>query len=800
MTMLSDFLKRLPRLLRPPGSAHPPEKEAERLIRKGNRAEQDGKPREACNLYREAVQIAPGSAKAHLNLGIGLEAVGEAGAAEAAFEEAVRLDPSDPFASYNLGRLLHVRGELPRAEQLLRMAVERKPDFPDAQVVLSNVYDAQGNLAAAAAALERALSQRPDYGGALFNYGMVLGKLARWTEAEAVLRRALAGGMTDADVHYWLGNAFAAQGNLDGARTCYREAIELRPDFAAAWCNLGNVQSDWGLRDEALRCLTRALEIQPDFPSALVGLGNLHFAGKRLQDAADCYRKAIALDPGGPDTHVNLGHLLKMLGRTQEELACYRAALALNPDFVRARWALAMSRIPGVPETNDDAARGRAEFATDLDDLEQRLDATRAQDGPSAVGVQQPFSLAYQEENNRDLLQRYGRLCARLMGHWRNQQGLHPQGPRRPGAIRIGIVSRYFHDHSVWGAIVKGWFQQLDGGRLALEAFCLGPEHDAETQYARSRAARFVQGAGGLRQWVEAILDAQPDVLIYPEIGMDPMTVKLASMRLAPVQVTTWGHPETSGLPTIDYYLSAEDFEPAGAQANYTERLVALPHLSCFVQPAKAEAVVPEVGKWGVDARIPLLLSPGTPFKYAPRHDDIFPEIAQRLGRCRFIFFTYWQDGLSENLRRRLEAAFSGRGLDFNDFATFIPWLSKAEFHGLLQRADVYLDTIGFSGFNTALQAVECGLPIVTREGRFLRGRLASGILKRVGLPELIVPSEEDYVELAVRLARDAEYREAIRNRIIASRQVLFEDPAPMRALEAFLVEVASGQERPPTN
>ena len=792
MRTIREFLNRLMRFLGGPELAEPPDKAAERLLAKGKRAEQDGKLREACDLYRDAVRIAPAYAKAHLNLGIGLEAANDADAAAAAFEAALRIDPVEPYASYNLGRLLHVRGEWPRAERLLRGALERKPDFPEAQVVLSNIYYSQGNLAAATAALEQALRQRPDYGGALLNYGIVLGKRERWMEAEAALRRALAGGLTDAEAYYWLGNALAGQGNLEGARTSYRKAIELRPDFAEAWCNLGNVQTDWGLWDDALRCLTKALEIQPDFPNALIGLGNLHFNRKRLEDAAGCYRKAIALAPGIPETHVNLGHVLKHQGRAHEEIACYQAALALNPDLVAARWSLAMSRIPGVPETDDDSERGRAEFVADLDGLGQWLNATRADEGSRVVGVEQPFSLAYQEENNRDLLQHYGRLCSRLMAHWQDQQGLRPMGRRRAGAIRIGIVSRYFYEHSVWNAIVKGWFQQLGRGRLALEAFCLGPEQDIQTQYARSRAARFEQGAGGLRQWVEVLLDAQPDVLIYPEIGMDPMTVKLASMRVAPVQITTWGHPETSGLPTIDYYLSGEDFETAGAQANYTERLVALPHLSCFVQSAQIEAVVPDLGKWGVDASTPLLLCPGTPFKYAPRHDEILPEIARRLGRCRIIFFTYEQGHLSEKLRRRLEAAFARSGLEFDDFVSFIPWLNKEQFYGLLQRADVYLDTIGFSGFNTALHAVECGLPIVTREGRFLRGRLASGILKRIGLPELVTTSEQEYVGLAVRLARDAKYRKVISDRIIASRHVLFEDAAPIHALEAFLVEVAS--------
>jgi predicted O-linked N-acetylglucosamine transferase (SPINDLY family) len=104
-----------------------------------------------------------------------------------------------------------------------------------------------------------------------------------------------------------------------------------------------------------------------------------------------------------------------------------------------------------------------------------------------------------------------------------------------------------------------------------------------------------------------------------------------------------------------------------------------------------------------------------------------------------------------------------------------------------MQRADVFLDTIGFSGFNTALQAVECGLPVVTREGRFLRGRLASGILKRLELQDMVAAGADDYVALAVRLARDRSYRERVRGQIEARRHVLYEDVAPIRALEDFL-------------
>jgi predicted O-linked N-acetylglucosamine transferase (SPINDLY family) len=85
------------------------------------------------------------------------------------------------------------------------------------------------------------------------------------------------------------------------------------------------------------------------------------------------------------------------------------------------------------------------------------------------------------------------------------------------------------------------------------------------------------------------------------------------------------------------------------------------------------------------------------------------------------------------------------------------------------------------------MQSVEWGLPVVAWEGRFLRGRLASGIMKRIGLPELVARSEGEYVAIAVRLCREADFRARMRERIAAGRHVLFGDEAPIRALEEFL-------------
>ncbi len=767
----------------------------------------------------------PVSVSGELDAALQHHQAGRLSEAEAAYRGMLAVDPDNIDALHFLGVISHQRGEHERAAELISRALSRNPSNAPAHNNLGNTLGAQGKLNEAVVSYLNALALEPDYVDALVNLGAALRAQGRLDRALACYKRALAlapnapaarSGLEDVlkaennvgkaaahddraptlapescEWHFDQGNSYKDHSQWDEAVASYEKALSLNPDFSPAYVNLGNVLNVQGKPDQAIACYRKALVLDPDLLEAHYNLADVMRDQNRLSEAIPCYEKVIVLRPDLPEAHYGLGHVFRNQGRLYEGLACNKKALSLNPEYVEARWALAMSQVPKMYGTDADPVSCRTAFAGQLDELERWFDGTRSAEGFRAVGVQQPFQLAYQEENNRSLLKRYGDLCARLMGEWFGRQGFVVPGRRSSdGVIRIGVPSQYFWNHSVWNAIVKGWFEKIDRERFALYAFYFGARQDRETLLAKSSATHFEQGARPLRQWVQDIIDQQLDVLIYPEIGMDPLSIKLASLRLAPVQVATWGHPETTGLPTIDYYLSAEEMEPPDAQGNYTERLITLPNLGCFYRAWGNEAIRPDLDELGIDPRSPLFLCPGMPFKYAPQHDWVFAEIARSLGRCQFIFFIPEVSILAEKLRQRLEAVFTRYGLNIADHVIFIPWLSGPAFDGLLDRADVFLDTIGFSGFNTAMQAVERGIPIVTREGRFLRGRLASGILKRMGLRELVAGSEEDYIALAVKLIRDGEYRERTRKRIATERHLLFEDRAPIRALENFLAEV----------
>lgn len=632
------------------------------------------------------------------------------------------------------------------------------PKRGEAHLHLGLQYLRDGRKDEALAALQTAVKCDPRLADAQFHLGNLLRERERTEESLQAYRAAVHADPKHADAHNNLASLLRDQGQLNEALPCYREAVRERPGFATAWFNLGTLLRDLGQLEEAVEALNRSLE----------------------------------LDPTQADAQYWLGNTLMGRGDAQDAVVAYRAALRLDARFLRARWGLTMAQITPIAMTETEVQAMREGFASELNKLATWCRTHQPGDGYDAVGAQQPYYLAYQERCNRELLSQYGKLCAELMQAWQKQAGISPVRARAAGGkCRVGIVSSHFNNHSVWNAIVRGWVEHFDRSRIALHLFHTGTRRDAETAFAAGRAAQFHAGPRDWTAWAKAIADSRLDALIFPEVGMDSVTAKLAALRLAPIQVASWGHPETTGLPTIDYYVSAHGMELADAQQHYSERLVLLPRLGCCYRRFGTAAERVDPATLGIAPGTRILLCPGTPFKYTPLRDRWLVEIARRTAPSLLVFFRARPEALSLRLEQRLRAAFTAADVDFKAHVTFIPWQQQAAFFGLMAQADVFLDSPGFSGFNTAMQAVECGLPIVAHEGAFLRGRFASGILRQMGLDRWIAESEEGYVERAVSLCMHRGERDALRAQLIARREPLFSDVRSARAMQDWLLGVA---------
>lgn len=758
---------------------------------------------QAAPLYRELLAAAPDHAVLHRKLAGALEATGAIEEALAGYRRALALDPNDARAHDELGRLLGRRGDMGGAAEHLRAAVRLDASLVSARAALGDLLCREGRWHDGVAELQAAVALDAGNWAVLLRLGTAFNALGpdRLGEAMDCFRRVIALSPGHAGAHLHLSLGFWKRGDAPPAIALAERAARLDPKLAAAHGALGSMLRSTGRIKDAIESLRAALAIDSGDSAACFHLGACLCGaqGALLQEGLEYLRRAIALTPRHLPAHIQLAWTLAEMGRCDQALASYRAAREIFPDDPTLRIGATMAELPIVCEDAAELERRRADYAASLQGVEEFFARRRAaspdraagaRQDVDAVGTAQPFFLAYQGRDDKALQARYGGMVAAIMGaafpQWARAPAVPPPAPGEP--IRVAIVSGHFWGHSVLKIPIWGWASLIDRRRFRLYGYHLSAQNDGETARVRRSFARFVQGPLPVKRWCETIRADAPHVVIFPEIGMDQMTPKLAGLRLAPVQCTSWGHPTTSGFPTIDYFLSSDLMEPADAQAQYTEQLVRLPNLGiAYVPPPIAPATVSRAAVGLHPDAVAFWCCQHLP-KYLPEFDGVFARIARQVDNAQFVFIASPRgEEVTERFRRRLLRVFAAEGIDARRHVVMLSRLTTADFVGVAGVCDVFLDSIGWSGCNSALECLAANLPIVTWPGPLMRARHCAAILRMLGVTETIAASLDDYVDIAVRLARDPALRAALRERMAASRPRLYADPAPVRALEAFI-------------
>ena len=594
---------------------------------------------------------------------------------------------------------------------------------------------------------------------------------------------------THVEAHFSLGNLMLMMGDSGRAEQSFRLALAIDPNHAGALGNLGGLMSERGALQEAETLWERSLGIEPNAAPIAFNLGMARVRERRWSEAASLLRQSLSLDARQPDAAFWLGNALMGAGHAPEARAAYEQAIKLDGGFAKARWGRAMAALPALPQSASEQLDAPAIFRSELIKLRSWVRAQRPGDAVKAVGAQQPFYIAYINQDHRRVLGEYGQLCSGVMEKW-NARPSAPAVIRHAGSkFKLGIVSAHVQDHSVWHAVVRGWVEHLSSQEFELTLCYTGTGDDEQTRWARQHVAHFVHGESGWESWARRIADSALDAIVYPEIGMDATTLRLASQRLAPLQAASWGHPITTGLPSIDVFFSAEAMEPSNAESHYTERLIRLPGIGCSYQPYGVEsAATVDLSRWGIGSHDRLLVCAGVPNKYAPGDDAIWVDLARRCAPCKLVFFAPSYNDLGAMLSARLRRAFDAAGVPFEDAVRFLPWLPRSEFFALLDRSTAMVDTVGFSGFNTAMQAFERQTPLMAWEGPFLRGRLASGPLREMGMADWIASKPATFVAGVERLCNDKGLADQVRHRLQTERERLYGQVGSVSALGAALV------------
>jgi predicted O-linked N-acetylglucosamine transferase (SPINDLY family) len=582
-----------------------------------------------------------------------------------------------------------------------------------------------------------------------------------------------------------LGTVLVKAGRLPEAEAVLRQLVRDDPSYPTGYISLAGVLADKGERGPAIGVLV-------DLAELALKAGKQHVAGQALD-------RILVLNELHPRLPL-LGHLLRMAGAQALALRLFEWLAKTDANNLGHLLARAMTLLPVAYATSAQMHGIRAAYRAALEDLLVRVEA--ADDAALAiagyhVGLAKPFYLAYQGENDVDLQRLYGRIVARMSAkrHPMWQTALVPAPLAAGRKLRVGFASGYFSRHSV-SKLFAGWIRHMDRDRFEVFGYDLAESEPDE--YGRGLFATFDHAKrkiDGIDNWAAAIRADALDALIYPEIGMESQAVRLAALRLAPLQMVAMGHPMTTGLATVDVFLTSDLMEPDDAQAYYTERVVRLPNLSFDYERQPAGGPDFARADLGLRNDAVVFVCCQSLFKYRPDDDDAIVRIAAQVPNAQFAFLGVPGAPLTQIFLTRLKAKFAAAGLEFESMVAIVPPVAFERFGAFLRAGDIYLDSLGWSGGNTSLEAASVGLPLVTTPGGPMRARHTAAILRFMGLGRYVCENQDAYVAFAATLAQDVHLRRTYAGEIRLHAECLFGDLAPIRAIEALIVvETAANQ------
>lgn len=731
--------------------------------------------------------------------------------AERLYRALLEREPDNADVLHLLGLLADQTGRRQEAAELVSQAVRREPraDFLNS---LGLICEGLGDQAGAKENYRRAVQLDPRHGKALNNLGGLMHSRGDLAQAEACYRQAIAVAPQSAASFNNLGTVMIGQGKPIDGIAAFRQALILRPDYPEALTNLAFALIAEGALDEAIASCQRAITIRPAYGKAQLMLGIAQIAQNRAADAVHTLSNALTAMPRSAELHFQLGRAYTASSQLDRAESAFREALRLQPDYVPAMEALAgvlVEKIELQPAAaqyskaialrSDDALRIKratmvpaiAQSTEEIDfcrtTMENALDELLIQDlrvsHPLTAATSGGFFLAYHGRDDRRLLEKLAAVYLRANPEL-DFSAPHCSAPRKSGRLRIGFISRFLHRHSI-GRTTRGLIATVSREEFEVFALFAPPLVDDEiSRFIREAADHWRVLSPELEKARAEISALELDVLFYQDIGMDPYTYFLAFSRLAPVQCVSFGHPNTTGIPNMDFFVSSTCFELEGSKQHYSEQLFALEEagtLAYYYRPQLAQPVKTKTD-FGLPSSRRLYLCPQSLFKFHPETDALFAAILDGDAQGEIYLIEGRVSYRAAHLADRFQRAYPKLAHRLK----FLPSVSELDFLNLVAVADVMLDTVHFNGMNTSLEAFSMGVPVVTWPREFQRGRHTAGMYRRMGLENLVAQDAAGYADMALRLGLESDFNAAAREMIRNRAHLLFEDLRVTREFERF--------------
>jgi protein O-GlcNAc transferase len=672
-----------------------------------------------------------------------------------------------------LAQRSHQKGDLSMAINLYKEALKVIPKQPDALQYLGIAYCSQQNFAQGITYLEKAVQVLPDNPVFLTNLGNAYLKVEEHNKALPVLQKAVHLKPDFDEAWHKLANVLKVFNRIDEAIQAYTRTVELNPANFNAYYNLGNTMMLLGNYKTAISYYEKSISIKPDFADAHNNLGIVLLEWDRIEEAEKHYLIAIQIRRGYSEAIKNLAQLYLKSGREKEAKQWNDELLHLNPDNVLLRFEIE-TKATAIPNNTFEIDSYRNQLSSMLDKADQ---SNFLSIGELVKNACYPSAeLIYQGRSNRGIKEKYARLFDAIPKAVISHTNSKPH---------VGFVVTSGHE-GVFLKCMRGILNNIDTEKLNISVVCSLPNGEKIiAPVLTNPAIRFVNLPAEFMKAQQKLIDAQFDFLYYWEIGTDAMNYFLALVKPARIQVTSWGWPITSGLQTIDYFISQKELEPDHAQDQYTEKVILFEKLPVYYYRPPVPSTPKLLSVYGLSNQMHLYICQQNLRKVHPDFDAVVASILRRDADAIILFIKDKHEPITRKLQQRMLSVI---GTDFSRII-FLERMPEEEYLGLLSQCTIALDTIYYGGgANTIYDAFQAAIPVITLEGAQHSARFASAALKQLQVTDTISYSIDEYVEKAVSIASNEVQRNTIIQKMKQNMHRIFEDIEAVRELETFFL------------
>jgi len=355
--------------------------------------------------------------------------------------------------------------------------------------------------------------------------------------------------------------------------------------------------------------------------------------------------------------------------------------------------------------------------------------------------------------------------------------------------ISIGFVSEYLTDHTI-GKLFKGIILNLDKNKFDIKIF-----HTTKTKKGKIYQELIdSEKIGQIKNYTlpvkfgdkqKVISNENLDILFYPEIGLSLELYYLSFIKLASYQVTSWGHPETTGNNTVNYFLTSKLIEDFGSEKNFSENLLYADYLPMYYYTPNVNNILKkeELSKNNIYS------CPQTLFKIHPDFDLILGKILEEDKKAKLYFIKDLNKTYYKKLLNRFR---KNKKIDLNRIE-FIEGLSWENYINHCGQASVLLDPLYFGAGNSFYESMFYGTPTVTKPTKYTKSRLVLGAYNQMEMKEApIVESIDDYVKKAVEIANYKNLYELKNNYIEKAKIKLYENKKIISNLEKIFTKIVN--------